>query len=140
MICLPSLLPFTEIFSSSCRWKTHKWRRCQLVPWSIQQDVTGAQDGCGPGRQARGGRQYSSAGLLCTSPYSLFYLYCCLVTLYNAIRLGQSTEDRNSFDLFYQITETRNMALEILFFGNNTQLLDSSLINKLKKIISVVHL
>ncbi|MBZ3873498.1 Thrombospondin type-1 domain-containing protein 7A [Sciurus carolinensis] len=37
----------------SYRWKTHKWRRCQLVPWSIQQDIPGAQEGCGPGRQAR---------------------------------------------------------------------------------------
>ncbi|KAB0405374.1 hypothetical protein E2I00_009163 [Balaenoptera physalus] len=37
----------------SYRWKTHKWRRCQLVPWSVQQDSPGAQEGCGPGRQAR---------------------------------------------------------------------------------------
>uniref|UniRef100_A0A9L0IGF4 Thrombospondin type-1 domain-containing protein 7A n=1 Tax=Equus asinus TaxID=9793 RepID=A0A9L0IGF4_EQUAS len=37
----------------SYRWKTHKWRQCQLVPWSVQQDSPGAQEGCGPGRQAR---------------------------------------------------------------------------------------
>ncbi|XP_069852689.1 thrombospondin type-1 domain-containing protein 7A isoform X3 [Dipodomys merriami] len=37
----------------SYRWKTHKWRRCQLVPWSVQQVIPGAQEGCGPGRQAR---------------------------------------------------------------------------------------
>nr|XP_035954152.1 thrombospondin type-1 domain-containing protein 7A isoform X2 [Halichoerus grypus] len=37
----------------SYRWKTHKWRRCQLVPWSVRQDSAGAQEGCGPGRQAR---------------------------------------------------------------------------------------
>lgn len=36
------------------RWKTHKWRRCQLVPWSIRQDSPGAQETCGPGLQARG--------------------------------------------------------------------------------------
>lgn len=42
--------------SSVCpgyRWKTHKWRRCQLVPWSIRQDSPGAQETCGPGLQAR---------------------------------------------------------------------------------------
>uniref|UniRef100_A0A8C6PXE4 Thrombospondin type-1 domain-containing protein 7A n=1 Tax=Nothobranchius furzeri TaxID=105023 RepID=A0A8C6PXE4_NOTFU len=35
------------------RWKTHKWRRCQLVPWSIRQDSPGAQETCGPGLQFR---------------------------------------------------------------------------------------
>uniref|UniRef100_A0A8B9KDM6 Thrombospondin type-1 domain-containing protein 7A n=1 Tax=Astyanax mexicanus TaxID=7994 RepID=A0A8B9KDM6_ASTMX len=35
------------------RWKTHKWRRCQLVPWPIRQDSPGAQETCGPGLQAR---------------------------------------------------------------------------------------
>ncbi|KAF4070108.1 hypothetical protein AMELA_G00298470, partial [Ameiurus melas] len=35
------------------RWKTHKWRRCQLVPWSIRQDTRGAQEGCGAGLQTR---------------------------------------------------------------------------------------
>uniref|UniRef100_A0A8D2LWY1 Thrombospondin type-1 domain-containing protein 7A n=1 Tax=Varanus komodoensis TaxID=61221 RepID=A0A8D2LWY1_VARKO len=35
------------------RWKTHKWRRCQLVPWYIRQDSPGAQETCGPGLQAR---------------------------------------------------------------------------------------
>uniref|UniRef100_A0A4W4HJ75 Thrombospondin type-1 domain-containing protein 7A n=1 Tax=Electrophorus electricus TaxID=8005 RepID=A0A4W4HJ75_ELEEL len=35
------------------RWKTHKWRRCQLVPWSIRKDSPGAQETCGPGLQAR---------------------------------------------------------------------------------------
>uniref|UniRef100_A0A8C1ZU58 Thrombospondin type-1 domain-containing protein 7A n=1 Tax=Cyprinus carpio TaxID=7962 RepID=A0A8C1ZU58_CYPCA len=42
--------------SSVCpgyRWKTHKWRRCQLVPWAIRQDSPGAQETCGPGLQAR---------------------------------------------------------------------------------------
>ncbi|XP_040325481.1 thrombospondin type-1 domain-containing protein 7A-like [Herpailurus yagouaroundi] len=45
----------------SYRWKTHKWRRCQLVPWSVQQDSPGAQEGCGPGRQARGERPHPTA-------------------------------------------------------------------------------
>lgn len=36
------------------RWKTHKWRRCQLVPWSVRQDTPGAQETCGPGMQVRG--------------------------------------------------------------------------------------
>uniref|UniRef100_A0A8C2WQS4 Thrombospondin type-1 domain-containing protein 7A n=1 Tax=Cyclopterus lumpus TaxID=8103 RepID=A0A8C2WQS4_CYCLU len=36
-----------------CRWKTHKWRRCQLVPWSVRQDSPGAQETCGPGLQVR---------------------------------------------------------------------------------------
>ncbi|XP_017564196.1 thrombospondin type-1 domain-containing protein 7A isoform X2 [Pygocentrus nattereri] len=35
------------------RWKTHKWRRCQLVPWSIRQQSMGAQEGCGAGLQTR---------------------------------------------------------------------------------------
>uniref|UniRef100_A0A665WCK4 Thrombospondin type-1 domain-containing protein 7A n=1 Tax=Echeneis naucrates TaxID=173247 RepID=A0A665WCK4_ECHNA len=35
------------------RWKIHKWRRCQLVPWSIRQDTPGAQETCGPGLQIR---------------------------------------------------------------------------------------
>ncbi|CAL8295635.1 unnamed protein product [Merluccius merluccius] len=35
------------------RWKTHKWRRCQLVPWALRQDSPGAQEACGPGLQAR---------------------------------------------------------------------------------------
>lgn len=71
---LPFLLLLTEIFFSSCRWKTHKWRRCQLVPWSIQQSVPGAQEGCGPGRQARGGRLHTRVDLLSTSSYFILYL------------------------------------------------------------------
>ncbi|XP_053570076.1 thrombospondin type-1 domain-containing protein 7A [Bombina bombina] len=35
------------------RWKTHKWRRCQLVPWHVRQDSPGAYETCGPGLQAR---------------------------------------------------------------------------------------
>ncbi|KAJ8288081.1 hypothetical protein COCON_G00007400 [Conger conger] len=35
------------------RWRTHKWRRCQLVPWHIRQDSPGAQETCGPGLQTR---------------------------------------------------------------------------------------
>ncbi|XP_038626243.1 thrombospondin type-1 domain-containing protein 7A [Tachyglossus aculeatus] len=35
------------------RWKSHKWRRCQLVPWTVRQDSPGAQETCGPGLQAR---------------------------------------------------------------------------------------
>ncbi|KAG7274569.1 hypothetical protein CRUP_022082, partial [Coryphaenoides rupestris] len=35
------------------KWKTHKWRRCQLVPWALRQDSPGAQEACGPGLQAR---------------------------------------------------------------------------------------
>uniref|UniRef100_A0A3Q3WEJ1 Thrombospondin type-1 domain-containing protein 7A n=1 Tax=Mola mola TaxID=94237 RepID=A0A3Q3WEJ1_MOLML len=35
------------------RWKNHKWRRCQLVPWSVRQDSSGAQETCGPGMQVR---------------------------------------------------------------------------------------
>uniref|UniRef100_A0A8C9SY47 Thrombospondin type-1 domain-containing protein 7A n=1 Tax=Scleropages formosus TaxID=113540 RepID=A0A8C9SY47_SCLFO len=35
------------------RWKTHKWRRCQLVPWYIRQDSPGAQETCGQGLQTR---------------------------------------------------------------------------------------
>ncbi|XP_046895248.1 thrombospondin type-1 domain-containing protein 7A [Hypomesus transpacificus] len=35
------------------RWKSHKWRRCQLVPWFIRQDSPGAQETCGPGLQTR---------------------------------------------------------------------------------------
>ncbi|XP_012494191.1 PREDICTED: thrombospondin type-1 domain-containing protein 7A [Propithecus coquereli] len=42
-----------QVGPKNYRWKTHKWRRCQLVPWSVQQDSPGAQEGCGPGRQAR---------------------------------------------------------------------------------------
>uniref|UniRef100_A0A672T3S8 Thrombospondin type-1 domain-containing protein 7A n=1 Tax=Sinocyclocheilus grahami TaxID=75366 RepID=A0A672T3S8_SINGR len=35
------------------RWKTHKWRKCQLVPWSIRRDSKGAQENCGAGVQTR---------------------------------------------------------------------------------------
>ncbi|XP_063755232.1 thrombospondin type-1 domain-containing protein 7A isoform X1 [Eleginops maclovinus] len=35
------------------RWKIHKWRRCQLVPWSVRQDSVGALETCGPGLQIR---------------------------------------------------------------------------------------
>uniref|UniRef100_I3JH86 Thrombospondin type 1 domain containing 7A n=1 Tax=Oreochromis niloticus TaxID=8128 RepID=I3JH86_ORENI len=35
------------------RWKTHKWRKCQLVPWFLRQDTPGAQETCGPGLQTR---------------------------------------------------------------------------------------
>ncbi|XP_035284003.1 thrombospondin type-1 domain-containing protein 7A-like isoform X2 [Anguilla anguilla] len=35
------------------RWKTHKWRRCQLLPWAIRQGSPGAQESCGPGLQTR---------------------------------------------------------------------------------------
>ncbi|TNN34605.1 Thrombospondin type-1 domain-containing protein 7A [Liparis tanakae] len=35
------------------RWKTHKWRKCQLVPWSLRQARPGAQETCGPGLQTR---------------------------------------------------------------------------------------
>ncbi|XP_061918683.1 thrombospondin, type I, domain containing 7Ab [Entelurus aequoreus] len=35
------------------RWKTHKWRKCQLVPWFLRQDRPGAQEACGPGLQTR---------------------------------------------------------------------------------------
>lgn len=38
----------------NCRWKTHKWRKCQLVPWSIRRDSKGAQENCGAGVQTRG--------------------------------------------------------------------------------------
>ncbi|XP_061597146.1 thrombospondin type-1 domain-containing protein 7A [Cololabis saira] len=38
---------------SGYRWKIHKWRRCQLVPWSVRQDSPGAQENCGPGLQFR---------------------------------------------------------------------------------------
>ncbi|KAF3692339.1 Thrombospondin type-1 domain-containing protein 7A Precursor [Channa argus] len=35
------------------RWKTHKWRKCQLVPWFLRQESPGAQETCGPGLQTR---------------------------------------------------------------------------------------
>ncbi|XP_019734334.1 thrombospondin, type I, domain containing 7Ab isoform X2 [Hippocampus comes] len=35
------------------RWKSHKWRKCQLVPWFLRQDRPGAQENCGPGLQTR---------------------------------------------------------------------------------------
>ncbi|XP_072316265.1 thrombospondin, type I, domain containing 7Ab [Eucyclogobius newberryi] len=38
---------------SGFRWKTHKWRKCQLVPWQLRQDVPNTQEGCGPGLQTR---------------------------------------------------------------------------------------
>lgn len=42
-----------DCFPSHFRWKTHKWRRCQLVPWYVRQDSPGAHESCGPGLQAR---------------------------------------------------------------------------------------
>ena len=83
----------------SCRWKTHKWRRCQLVPWSVQQDSPGAQEGCGPGRQARGGRPHSPSAveLLFISSASLTspprWGVCCL----DAMPSLQSRADTNVF-------------------------------------------
>lgn len=47
----PAAAPHLKLFS---RWKTHKWRRCQLVPWTVRQDSPGAQETCGPGMQVRG--------------------------------------------------------------------------------------
>ncbi|XP_052002644.1 thrombospondin type-1 domain-containing protein 7A-like [Xyrauchen texanus] len=35
------------------RWKTHKWRKCLLVSWSIRKDSKGAQENCGTGVQTR---------------------------------------------------------------------------------------
>ncbi|KAK2921481.1 thrombospondin type-1 domain-containing protein 7A [Channa argus] len=35
------------------RWKTHKWRRCQIVSLAVHQDSPGAQETCGPGLQVR---------------------------------------------------------------------------------------
>uniref|UniRef100_A0A8C5G0N2 Thrombospondin type-1 domain-containing protein 7A-like n=1 Tax=Gouania willdenowi TaxID=441366 RepID=A0A8C5G0N2_GOUWI len=35
------------------RWKTHKWRKCQLVPWFLRDEVPGSQENCGPGLQTR---------------------------------------------------------------------------------------
>ncbi|XP_039858562.1 thrombospondin type-1 domain-containing protein 7A [Simochromis diagramma] len=35
------------------RWKTHKWRRCQLVPWSVREGSPGNQELCGLGLQVR---------------------------------------------------------------------------------------
>uniref|UniRef100_A0A3P9MW48 Thrombospondin type-1 domain-containing protein 7A n=1 Tax=Poecilia reticulata TaxID=8081 RepID=A0A3P9MW48_POERE len=35
------------------RWKTHKWRKCQLVPWVLRKETPGAQETCGPGLQTR---------------------------------------------------------------------------------------
>lgn len=46
------------------RWKTHKWRRCRLVPWSIRQDSPGAQETCGPGLQFRGRKLMNRANTL----------------------------------------------------------------------------
>ncbi|AWP15681.1 putative thrombospondin type-1 domain-containing protein 7A-like [Scophthalmus maximus] len=35
------------------RWKTHKWRKCQLVPWFLRKDSPSAQEACGLGLQTR---------------------------------------------------------------------------------------
>ncbi|XP_013765928.1 thrombospondin type-1 domain-containing protein 7A-like [Pundamilia nyererei] len=40
------------------RWKTHKWRRCQLVPWSVREGSPGNQELCGLGLQVRAGEGY----------------------------------------------------------------------------------
>ncbi|XP_077599244.1 thrombospondin type-1 domain-containing protein 7A [Stigmatopora nigra] len=40
-------------FCPGYRWKIHKWRRCQMVPWSVRQDSPVAQETCGPGLQVR---------------------------------------------------------------------------------------
>uniref|UniRef100_A0A8C7X202 Thrombospondin type-1 domain-containing protein 7A n=1 Tax=Oryzias sinensis TaxID=183150 RepID=A0A8C7X202_9TELE len=39
--------------SGAAWWKTHKWRKCQLVPWSLRKDNPGAQENCGSGLQTR---------------------------------------------------------------------------------------
>ncbi|XP_027727807.1 thrombospondin type-1 domain-containing protein 7A [Vombatus ursinus] len=55
--CLEAMYEERECAASqvchSFRWKTHKWRRCQLAPWSVRQDSPGTQETCGAGLQAR---------------------------------------------------------------------------------------
>ncbi|XP_072304518.1 thrombospondin type-1 domain-containing protein 7A [Eucyclogobius newberryi] len=66
------------------RWKTHKWRRCQLVPWTVRQDSPGAQETCGPGLQVRavscrkqdGGQADVEACLKHSSPMSALTQPC----------------------------------------------------------------
>lgn len=47
-------LSVTLAASDHRRWKSHKWRKCQLVPWSLRQSSPGVQETCGPGIQTRG--------------------------------------------------------------------------------------
>nr|XP_043908422.1 thrombospondin type-1 domain-containing protein 7A-like isoform X1 [Solea senegalensis] len=71
---------------SGYRWKTHKWRRCQLVPWSVRQDSPGAQEMCGPGLQIRavscrkqdGGQVEVEACLKFASPMPPLIQHCQL--------------------------------------------------------------
>ncbi|XP_051519356.1 thrombospondin type-1 domain-containing protein 7A-like [Myxocyprinus asiaticus] len=73
-------------FCPGYRWKTHKWRRCQLVPWTIRQDTPGAQEICGPGLQTRavsckkldGGPVDVSACLKFAGPMPQLTQYCQL--------------------------------------------------------------
>lgn len=110
------LLLLTEILFSSCRWKTHKWRRCQLVPWSVQQDVPGAQEGCGPGRQARGGRMHTRVDVLHTS--SSFYLVsppplpCCIWLWYQVWYTEQSRYEQ----LYPNLQNTKKQKLSFSNF------------------------
>lgn len=57
------------------RWKTHKWRKCQLVPWFLRQNSAGAQETCGPGLQTRGKKPIPSF------PIPPFYLHWSIPNL-----------------------------------------------------------
>lgn len=59
----PRELSLTSSASNHCRWKSHKWRKCQLVPWFLRQSNPGAQETCGPGIQTRG-RRHANLQLL----------------------------------------------------------------------------
>lgn len=50
------LLPYAQLSKLLFyhRWKTHKWSKCHLAPWSVRQDGSGAQEMCGTGLQTRG--------------------------------------------------------------------------------------
>lgn len=63
------LIPVPLLFF---RWKIHKWRRCQLIPWSVRQDSPGAQETCGPGLQVRGEDRH-------TTDYTHIHTRCVLL-------------------------------------------------------------
>lgn len=52
--CLVSEWSSTARLFTPHRWRTHKWQACTLVPDSVRQGTTGAQEACGRGLEKRG--------------------------------------------------------------------------------------
>lgn len=46
--------PHDVYFIFPCRWRTHKWHNCALVPDSVRRGLSGPGEACGAGLETRG--------------------------------------------------------------------------------------